>query len=152
MSASSDISEKYWSWTKPEITSLTKPFWDALLNHDLVIQKCKKCGEYQWYPKPNCAHCGSRDIEWVKISGKGQIYSYAKIEMVTGNSPLFNKEIPYYLALVELDEGPRIYGMMTECDPNEVKIDSAVEVVFKDLEKDFTIPMFKPVKKPDLRK
>ncbi|MEM2883742.1 MAG: Zn-ribbon domain-containing OB-fold protein [Nitrososphaerales archaeon] len=146
MSASSETAEQYWSWTKPEITSLNKPFWDGLRRRELLIQRCKKCGEYQWYARANCIHCGSRELEWVKSSGKGKIYSYTVINMVVGNSPIFNKELPYAVALVELDEGPRMYAMMTDCYLSDVKIDIPVEVVFKDVAPDLTIPMFRPVK------
>ncbi len=146
MSASSETAEQYWSWTKPEITNLTKPFWDALRRHELLIQRCKGCGEYQWYPRANCIHCGARDLEWAKCSGRGKIYSYTIIEMVIGNSPLFNKELPFAVALIDLDEGPRVYAMMTDCYLNEVKIDAPVEVVFRDVAPDLTIPMFRPVK------
>ena len=149
MSASQETWNQYWSWLIPgmlEVTNLNKQFWDGTKRHELVIQKCKKCGEYQWYARANCIHCGTREPEWAKVSGKGTIYSYTIISLVVGNSPLYNLEIPFAIGLVELDEGPRIYARLVDCGPTEVKIDMRVEVDFKDLTSEITIPVFKPAK------
>jgi uncharacterized OB-fold protein len=150
MSASSEINaEKWGGWVPagfPEITHLTEPFWRALRAHKLVIQKCGECKEHQWYPRAICIHCGSQKLEWTEIEGKGTIYSYAVINMVVGNSPLWGQEIPFALGLIDLDEGPRMYGKMTGCDLTEVQIGKPVRAAFIDLQPDLTIVGFTPAK------
>jgi len=148
MSASSRVRvEKWGGWAPPgfpEITRLTRPFWEALLRHELMIQKCLQCSEYQWYPRATCIHCGSPDVEWTRIEGKGTIYSYAIVNLVVGNSPLWGKDIPYALGLIELDEGPRMYGKMTDCRLTDVQIGKRVEARFLDLQPDLSIVGFTP--------
>ena len=149
MSASQETWYQYWSWVlpgMPEITNLNRPFWEATKRHELMIQRCKSCGEYQWYPRANCIHCGSMDIEWVKVSGKGSVYSYTIIWQVIGNSPLYNLEIPFAVGLIELDEGPRMYARIIGCEVTDVKVGMKVEVDFKDLTSEISIPVFRPVK------
>lgn len=129
----------------PEITPLTKPFWDATKRHELVIQRCAKCEGYQWYPRAICTLCGSRDLKWAKASGKGSIYSFVVIRQVIDNSPAFQSDIPFVLAEVELEEGPRMYAPMVGCKPEDVRIGMKVEVLFEDATDTVAIPKFKLV-------
>ena len=129
----------------PEITTLTKPFWEAAKRHELVIQRCSKCEAHQWYPRAICTLCGSRDLKWSNASGKGSIYSFVVIRQVIDNSPAFQSDIPFVLAEVELEESPRLYASMVGCKPEDVRIGMKVEVVFEDATDAVAIPKFKLV-------
>ena len=60
----------------PQITPLSKPFYDAARKHKLIIQRCKDCSQYVFYPKHFCPYCLSDKLDWVESSGKGKIYSF----------------------------------------------------------------------------
>lgn len=127
----------------PEVDHLTKPFWDAAKEHKLVLQKCARCGAFQWYPKPLCEECGYNILVWTEVNGKGTIYSFTVIYHAKMN-PAFEKDTPYNIVIVELDEGPRMYSNLIDCPPQDLKIGMRVEVVFQ--EKDgFYLPKFRQI-------
>ena len=130
----------------PEITDLTKPLWEASKRGELVIQKCRKCSHMQWYPRPSCGNCASRDLEWSKVSGKGKVYSFTIVRQVIGNSPEFQKDIPFVVAEIDLEEGVRIYSNVVGVNPEEVKVDMPVEVTFEECTPEISLPKFKPTK------
>jgi hypothetical protein len=128
----------------PAVTPLAKPFWDATTRHELTLQRCKGCGTYQWYPKPWCIDCGSRDLEWTKVSGHGKVFSYTIIRQVVQNMPGFGEDLPFVLASIELDEGPRMIAQLSDLKPEEAKIGMDVVVTFADATQEVSIPKFKP--------
>lgn len=128
----------------PAVTTLTKPFWDYCAKHELRMQFCKESNEWIWYPKGWCPSCGKRSaIEWRALSGKGKVYSFTIIRQVIENSPAFNKDLPFVVGLVELDEGPRIYSNVTGAKPEEVSIGDRVSVYFDDVAPGMSLPKFK---------
>ena len=125
----------------PEINNVTKPFWDYCKAHELRMQYCTKCNEWIWYPKAWCPYCGARSgIEWRKLSGQGTVYSFTVIRQVIDNSPAFQSELPFVIALVELEEGPRIYSNVQE---KEVEIGDRVSLYFDDASSEISLPKFK---------
>jgi len=128
----------------PLITPLAKPFWEATTRHELVLQRCKGCGTYQWYPKPWCIDCGSRDLEWTKVSGRGKLFSYTIIRQVVQNAPGFDEDLPYVLATVELEEGPRMTAQLSNVKPEEAKIGMDLVVTFANATRELSFPKFKP--------
>lgn len=128
----------------PEINSLTAPFWEYCRKHELRMQFCRRCGEWIWYPKAICPKCGKGDqIVWERLSGKGSVYSFTIIRQVIDNSDSFSKDIPFVIALIELDEGPRIYSNIVGTSYDSVSIGDRVEVVFEDITNEITLPKFK---------
>ncbi len=94
-----------------------KDFFDALLEGKLIGQKCKDCGSYTCPPKATCDNCGSRNLETVELSGRGKITTFT----TTYVAPVgYDKEAPYVVAMVELDEGPWITGRI-DIDPSEAE-------------------------------
>ncbi len=137
----SEAEPKKYEKALPEVSSVTKPFWDYCKSHELRMQFCTSCEEWIWYPKAWCPSCGKRsNIEWRKLSGKGTVYSYTVIRQVIDNSPAFQADLPFIVGLVELDEGPRIYSNIAG---KEVEIGDAVSVFFDDVTADFSLPKFK---------
>lgn len=84
--------------------ALTAPYWAAARRKELALQRCTACGAVQFYPRPFCLACQSDDVEWVPAGGGGVVYSMTTVRIQI--APEF--EPPYIVALVELDEGPRI--------------------------------------------
>ena len=131
-----------WKKPLPTIAGETKPFWDHCREEQLLVQKCDRCGEYQFYPRGICANCWSTDIQWVESSGKGTVWTFTVTHQ--NRSPGFAEEVPYVLALVELEEGVRMFTNIIECDPQDVKIGMPVEVTFVQANDQITLPYFKP--------
>ena len=122
----------------------TKEFWDGCLNHELRIQKCENCGRYRFEPSFICPRCMSLNTEWVKVSGKGSVYSFAVYRQPS--EPAFADMVPYVLALIELEGiGVRMISNVINCQLEEVKIGMKVEVVFDDATEKVTLPKFRPV-------
>ena len=89
----------------PVPTPETQPFWDGCAAGELRIQRCADCGRPYFYPRPVCPACGSRDVEWFTASGRATLYSYV---INHRPAPGFEDDAPYAIAVVELDEGPRM--------------------------------------------
>ncbi|WP_264739040.1 Zn-ribbon domain-containing OB-fold protein [Cytobacillus firmus] len=116
-------------------------FWQGCKENKLLIQKCSDCSKHIFYPRILCPHCFSEKIEWVESTGKGKVYSYTIARR--GGGPAFKDEVPYAVALIQLDEGVRMFSNIINVDVEEVKCDMAVEVVFED-SGEFTLPKFQP--------
>ena len=134
-------------YTKPLPTPSpeTKRFWDGCKKHELWIPYCRACESFFWYPRSHCPKCFSWDVEWRKASGRGKIYTFA-IQYRAWH-PGWANETPYVNAMVDLDEGPRLYTNIVGVDPDSKKIacDMPVEVVFEDVTGEITLPKFRPV-------
>jgi hypothetical protein len=125
----------------PITNSVTGVYWDYCKQHELRIQRCKSCRKYRHYPLELCPHCNSFDVEWVKASGKGSVYSY--IVPHRAFHPGFADEVPYVVATVELDEGVRMISRLADIKPEDVKIGMRLKVDFQDVTPEFTLPVFK---------
>jgi uncharacterized OB-fold protein len=107
-----------------------------------MIQRCSNCRSHIFYPRYNCPQCGSRGLEWVQASGRGKVYTYTVARRPT--HPAFADRVPYVIAIVELEEGPRLTTNIVDCDPNAVRIDMPVEVTFEDVNEEISLPVFRP--------
>ena len=112
----------------PRPTKLSRPFWDATARHELVLQRCTIDGHYEWTPQFACSKCLNESLEWVAVTGLGKVYSYSVVHRPQG--PEF--EVPYIVAIVELDEGPRMLTSLVDIGPDEVQIGMRVQVSFED--------------------
>ena len=119
-------------------------YWAGCKRHELLIQHCKKCGHQQFPPRQLCTECLSTDLEWVKASGKGRVYSFTVWHQ--SQHPAFQPEIPYVNAIIRLAEGPRMTSNIVNCNPEDVTCEMPVEIVFEDWTPEVSIPKFKPIK------
>jgi uncharacterized protein len=133
------------SYTKPlpVINAETKPYWEYCRQHELRMQKCTRCGHIRFPISILCPQCHSQDSQWEKLSGKGTIYSYTVYRVAY--HPAFKDDIPYMVAIIQLDEGPRMESNIIGCKPEDVKIEMPVEVSFEDITAEVSLPKFKPV-------
>jgi uncharacterized protein len=90
----------------PLADGFSQAYWDAARAGTLLIQRCATCGRYQFYPRGHCAACFAPDPAWVPASGRGRLHTYTVVNR-TPNAE-FAADCPYVLAIVELDEGPRL--------------------------------------------
>jgi uncharacterized protein len=131
----------------PAITPEAKPFWEAAAQQQLKMQRCKNCNVWIWTPRPACFECGSENLEWTDMSGRGAVYSFTVIRQIVGrgSSQAFQKDIPYVVAWVDLDEGPRLTTNIVGCPVEDVKLGMKVSVVFEQASPEVWMPKFKPV-------
>ncbi len=116
----------------------TEPFWRACAQGRLIVQRCSACGTHQFYPRPFCLSCESTALSWVDTKGRGTIYSLTTIRLpVTPELPP-----PYLLAIVELDEGPRL---VTNIEADAASIGTPVAVAWRARAGGLPpLPVFKP--------
>ncbi len=127
----------------PEPNDDTKPFWDYCKRHELRMQKCRQCGYVRCPPSIVCPNCHSLEAEWVKLSGKGKVFSFTIFHYVYDKA--FANDIPYAVASIELEEGPRMVSNIVGCPLEDIKVDMPVEVYFEDISEQFALPKFKPI-------
>jgi uncharacterized OB-fold protein len=106
-------------------------FWRRLKNlYNLIGTRCLACGEYYYPPRHMCPNC-RRDgkIEPFKFKGTGEVVTYTVIHSAAKN---YAMHTPYVLAIIKLDEGPRLTSQVI-CSPGEVSIGMRVRSVFRKL-------------------
>jgi uncharacterized OB-fold protein len=118
----------------PPINPENKAFFDAARDGKFMLGRCKSCKEFHYYPRAVCPFC-SGPAELVPAKGRGKVYSYSVMRRVAE---------PYAIAYVALDEGVTVLTNLVDCDPDKIRIDQSVKVVFKAAEGGETIPMFTP--------
>jgi uncharacterized protein len=130
-------------WTKPlpQPDDVNRPYWSAGVEGRLVIQQCPHCSHRQFYPRALCTKCGD-EPEWIDCTGRGTVHTFTIIRQM-GMRP-FRDELPYAVAMIELEEGPLIMGTVTDCDPESVRIGLPVEVHFVRAADDVGVPYWRP--------
>jgi uncharacterized OB-fold protein len=117
-------------------------YWQAAKEHRLEIPRCNACDKFWFPPSQSCPHCLSTDFAFVPVSGRGKVFTFVTFHRVY--HPAFAKEVPYVVALVELDEGPRLLTNIVGVKPESVTCEMRVKVVFDDVAEDVSVPKFEP--------
>ena len=125
---------------EPKPTPETAHFWAGTSVGELRLQRCRACDEAYFPPQPFCPHCASGDVEVVRASGRGTLHSY-----VINHRAAPGFTAPYVIAVVELDEGPRMLTNLVEVapEPGALTLDAPVEVVFEKVG-EYALPVFRP--------
>jgi len=112
-------------------------FWREIpYRYRMIGTRCPKCGKVYFPPRIVCPDCHRESygkMEEVQLSGKGKIYSYT---IVHQNVKGFKLHRPYIMAIVELEEGPRVTAQIVDCKPEDVYIDMPVRAVFRRITED----------------
>ncbi len=126
----------------PAITPVNKEFWEAAKRQVLKIPQCPSCKKLFFPPVPLCPYCFAEPIGWTQVKGRGKVYTFTIVHRAT--VPAFQKDAPYVLAVIELDEGVRVPSNVVGCAPDAVRIGMPVRVVFEKATDEVTIPKFTP--------
>lgn len=126
----------------PHPNEVSQPFWDAAKRHELQIQRCNACETHIFYPREACSECLAADLVWIPVSGKGTLYSYTIAQAPT--HPAFADDVPYVIAIVELEEGPHITTNLVGCQSDQVTIGMPVVASFEDVNAEMTLVKFRP--------
>ncbi len=115
---------------RPVPTPTTQPFWDGLRQHKVLLQYSPSGDRWVFYPRVLTPRTLAEDLEWREVSGGGKLYSYTIARRPT--APPWADSVPQLLAIVELDEGPRISTELVNTEPGHIKIGMRVQPVFAD--------------------
>jgi uncharacterized OB-fold protein len=126
----------------PEMDQDSTPYWQHLREHNAQLQRCEKCGRLRFPPMPSCPYCGTLGGNWVPISGKGTVYSWIAVHHPI--DPRLASETPFVLALVDLEEGPRIAGRLLNCENEKVESGMHVKALYDDVDNELTLLNFEP--------
>mgnify|MGYP000049813456 FL=1 len=124
----------------PRRTPTSAPYFDAAREGKLRLQECPRDGFF-FYPRSRCPNCLSDDWSWKDVSGRAEIYSYT-IDRI-GLDPAQRPRVPYVVAIVELEEGPRLTTNIVDCEAGAVFVGMPVHATFEDLGRE-TLIHFKP--------
>ena len=125
----------------PGVDPETEPYWKATHDGRLLIQRCRPNGHHQLYPRWRCLRCRG-EVDWVEAGGRGTVYSFTIIRQNFSRS--FRHLIPYVVALVDLDEGPRLMTNLVGIEPDDVRIGMRARARFEPVSEDASIPLFEP--------
>ena len=130
----------------PTPTPETAHFWEGTRNRRILLQRCSDCSSAYFPPRPFCPSCGSRSVEVFEASGRATLYSY-----VINQRPGPGFDGPVAMAVVELEEGPRMMTNIVDVDQTQdaLPLDMAVEATFVDFvspdrSQAATLPLFRP--------
>ncbi len=123
----------------PRPSPLTQPFWDACKRGELLVQQCKDCQGLTFIPQHACSKCLSPNLTWVQSAGKGKVYSHTTVWRP--QMPAF--EVPYVVAIIDMDEGYRMMTNIIDCDPAQVRVGMPVQVAFRKASEEITLPYFR---------
>jgi len=126
----------------PRPTPTSQPFWDALREGRIDIQRCNDCSAWVFYPRIRCHHCLSDRLTWHTVSGRGTLYTFTVARVPT--APHFAAEVPQLLAVVELDEGVRVTTTMVDCRAEDLRVGMPVEPVFDTVSDEVTMLRYRP--------
>jgi uncharacterized OB-fold protein len=126
----------------PAISSLSQPYWDGLRRHEFSLQRCDQCANIWYPPAPLCPRCWSRKFSWTTLSGRGRVNSWVVFHQAYFRG--FESELPYNVAEVELDEGPRLLTNLVGIANADIRAGMPVEIVFERATEEITLAKFRP--------
>lgn len=122
---------------EPEATA----YWAGARDGKLLVQKCDDCGSTQLYPRAFCLACHG-PVSWIEATGRGTVYSFTVIRQ--NHSRPFRDWMPYVVALVDLEEGPRVMTNVVGVDPEDMTVGMPVRARFEVVSDDAGIALFEP--------
>jgi len=125
----------------PHPDNVSAHFWAEAAAGRLVLQRCTACGETQFYPRAMCVHCGG-DTAWEEASGSGRVHTFTVIRQNLARP--FASLGPYVVAMVELDEGPRMMSNVTHVAPDDVRVGMPVSCYAVRVADDIGVPFWRP--------
>ena len=112
-------------------------FWREIpQRYNLIGSQCDSCKKIYFPPRESCPYCRRKSIGKMKelrFSGKGKVVTYSIIHTAPEN---FEGQAPYPIAIIELEEGPKLTAQIVDCEINDVKIGMKVQSTFRKIQED----------------
>jgi uncharacterized OB-fold protein len=124
----------------PQPDEVSAPFWQYCREGELRAQRCTACGLLRHPPRPTCSSCGSTEVEWQLLTGRGKVFTYGVSHQAI--HPALEGRVPFTTLVIELDEGLRFTSNLVDGSP-PVDIGTQVEVVFERQNDEITLPRFR---------
>lgn len=125
----------------PLRTADNAPFIDGLRERKIRLQRCTGCAKLRYPAVRQCPACLAEPHSWVEVSGRGRVYSFIIVHQVY--QAAFEADVPYNVAVVELDEGPRMITNLVGCDNDAIRIGLSVEPEFVNVDDEHTVLKFR---------
>lgn len=122
----------------------TREFWEATKHKELRYQQCDDCGTVVWHPRRHCTGCIGGTLRWHTASGSGSLYTFSVVRQ--SYHPFFRTRVPYAVAWIDLDEGPRMLSNVVGVDDPaaDLACGQRLQVTWEEHE-ELSIPLFRPV-------
>ncbi len=118
----------------------TLGYWDGVADERLVVKRCGGCGRHHHPRRMFCYACGSDDMRWVDAGGSGEIYTFSVVHRAPTEA--FQRETPYTVGILRLDEGVFFFSRLYARNGAEIKIGARAEVAFEDVSTFGKLPVF----------
>jgi uncharacterized protein len=123
----------------PLLDPVSTPYWEGTRRGELMYQECPQCGHRQFYPRFSCTRC-TADPEWKVASGTGTIHTFTVVRSTYAEP--FREWAPFVVAIIEIDEGPRMTGNVVGRPVDDVRIGQRVQVSFVEAADDCALPFW----------
>lgn len=119
----------------------SRQYWEGTREGRLRLQRCKTCQTVQFPPRHHCASCWDAELDWIDASGKGRVESFTVVRRAPAAA--FRDKVPYVVAAVLLEEGPRMITNLVGDHVLNVGIGDEVQVEFAEGADNVTLPLFR---------
>jgi uncharacterized OB-fold protein len=127
---------------KPRVDVDNEPYFEAASARRFVIQRCRACGKWTFFPRNACPECLSDELEWTEPSGRGELLSYSIVQRP--HHPSFYDEVPILFAAVRLAEGPVMLSEIRGAEADGLEIGMPLHVDFAEIDEGLTLPVWSP--------
>lgn len=126
----------------PEPDEQSQPFFAGGATGQLMITRCRACQAYLSPEVRVCTKCLGEELEWAPSSGRATLHTFGVMHQ--RYHPGFEPEIPYNIAVVELEEGPRMSTNIVGCRNEELRVGMPLAVTFDQVADGVFLPKFRP--------
>lgn len=125
----------------PEPNEVTELYWEGTAAGELRVKHCPSCEALFRFNHAWCPECGNAELDWKNTTGRGVVTNFTVIHVPPYEA--YTDEVPYVLALIDLEEGVRVMMNVIDCDPLSVHIGMKVALTFE-TRGDVQLPQFRP--------
>ena len=126
----------------PQPDDLSRPFFEGANRGELMLQKCGDCGAWLAPGSRACSECLGESLTWQAASGQATLFTFAVMHQ--RYHPGFADELPYNIAVVQLDEGPRLSTTIVGVANDDLRVGMPLTVTFEQAGEGVTLPKFRP--------
>jgi uncharacterized OB-fold protein len=126
----------------PQPDEVSRPFFEGAQRDELMIQQCNDCGAYLAPGSRACTECLSESLAWTAASGRATLFTFAIMHQKY--HPGFFDELPYNIAVVQLEEGPRLNSNVAGVANEALRAGMPLTVTFEDVGEGVVLPKFRP--------
>jgi uncharacterized protein len=126
---------------KPEWTPESRPYWEGLARHRLMLQRCAGCGRVRHYPRPMCDACHSMVSDWIEASGDATVHSWTVAHHPF--HPAFREELPCVLVTADLPEGVRLLAQLRGAGAENLRLGLPLRVGFENNGEGLILPVLR---------